>query len=290
MKLPPMRAHQIVPAAVLLLTSGVASAGVTLTYERKKADGETGTASMIFDNGHIRMEGMGGGGGPRGGGGRGAVIVDATAKKVIMLDSEKKTYHEMTEADAKQMKERMEGMRAQMAEQLKNMPPEHRKQAEQAMNRMGGGGPQIEVKYEPLGTKKKVNGFACEMYKVQVGTFSTSESCIAPWSSSLITKAEVDQFRKSFAEMEKAFGSLGNMRAGDLSKAPGIPVEQTHLGPDGKPDWTTTLKSVSRGSVPASQFQVPAGFTKEEMPTMGGRGPGGHGPHGGGPGGPGGPP
>ena len=150
----------------------------------------------------------------------------------------------------------------------------------------------MEIKYEPLGTKKKISGFACEMYKVQVGSFSSSESCIAPWGSNLVTKAEVEQFKKAFADMEKSFGSLGAMRAGDLSKAPGIPVEQVHYGADGKtPEWTTTLKSVSRGSVAASTFQVPAGFTKQEMP-MGGRGggfgPGGgpHGPHGGGPGGP----
>jgi hypothetical protein len=289
-----MRAHQIVPAAVLLLTSSVASAGLTITYERKKAgSGETGTATMIFEPGHIRMDGMGGGG-PRGGGRNTAVILDAANKKVLMLDGDKKAYREMTEADAKQMKERMDGMRAQMAERMKTMPPEQRKQAEEMMNRMGGGAP-IEIKYEALGTKKKVAGYACEMYKVSVGSLSTTESCIAPWGSSLVTKAEAEQFRKSFADMEKAFGGLGPMRSNDWSKAPGIPVEQVHLGADGKPEWTTTLKSVSHGSIPAAQFQVPAGYTKEESPMGrgGGMGPGGPhggmgpgGPHGGGPGGP----
>jgi hypothetical protein len=135
-----MRALQLVPAAVLLLTSSVASAGLTLTYERKKAGGgETGTAVMMFEPGHIRMDGMGGGG-PRSGGRNSSVILDAAGKKVIIIDAEKKSYHEMTEADAKAMKERMEAMKAQMAEQMKTMPPEHRKRAEEAMNRMGGGG------------------------------------------------------------------------------------------------------------------------------------------------------
>jgi hypothetical protein len=276
-----MRALQLVPAAVLLLTSSVASAGLTLTYERKSASGETGTSQMMFEPGHVRMEGMGGGRARTG-----AIIVDAAAKKMIMLDLDKKSYHEMTEADAKQMKERMDAMRAQMAERLKSMPPDQRKQAEGMMNRMGAGGAPIEIKYEPLGTKKKVSGFACEMYKVSVGTMSSSEACIAPWSSNIVTKAEADAFRKSFAEMEKAFSSLGPMRSNDWSKAPGIPVEQSHLGQDGKPEWTMTLKSVNRGTIPAAQFQVPAGFTKQEMPMMGGRGPGGPGgPHGG-PGGP----
>jgi hypothetical protein len=84
------------------------------------------------------------------------------------------------------------------------------------------------------------------------------------------------------------FDFMGAMRMSEWSKAPGIPVEQTHLGPDGKtPEWTSTLKSVTRASVPASEFQPPAGFTKEAMPTMGPGGPGGPGGgHGFGPGGP----
>jgi len=281
---------------VLLLTSGVTSAGLTITYERKKADGsEKGTATMMFEPGHVRMEGMGGGG-PRGGGrSAGIVILDAGAKKVVIVDPEKKTYYELTEADAKMMKERMDAMKAQMAERMKNIPPEHRQQAEEMMNRMGAGGPP-EIKYEPLGAKKKIAGYSCEMYKVSVGKMSSSESCLAPWSSNLVTKAEAEQFQKTFADMEKSFAGLGMMRMNDFSKAPGIPVEQSHLGEDGKPEWTVTLKSVSRGSIPAAQFQVPAGFKKEEMQMGRGMGPGGPrgpgGPHGGpgGPHGPGGPP
>src|SRR5688572_24108489 len=188
-----MRALQLIPAAVLLLTSFGASAAVRLTYERKKAGAsapEPGAATITVDGERIRMEGMTSG---QRAGRSSAMIVDAAAKKMIMLDAEKKAYREITEADAKQMKERMDGARAQMAERMKNVPPEHRKQAEEMMARMGGGGPggeAPEVKYEALGTKKKIAGFACEMYRVQVGARSSSESCFAPWSSNLITKAE----------------------------------------------------------------------------------------------------
>jgi hypothetical protein len=176
------------------------------------------------------------------------------------------------------------------------MPPEHRKQAEEMMARMGGGGPgneQPEVKYEAMGAKKKISGFACDMYKVQIGTRTTAETCYAPWGSNVIGKAEMAQFKKLAEEMKKSFALIPAVRQNDWSKAPGIPIEETHFGPDGKTaEWTNTLKSVTRGNVPASQFQVPAGYTKEEMP-MGGRGfgPGGpRGPGGGRPGGPGGPP
>jgi hypothetical protein len=228
-----------------------------------------------------------GGGGPRGGGRTGTVILDAVNKKVIMIDHEKKAYHELTEADAKAMKERRDAMMAQMAERMKTMPPEQRKHFEEMMKGMGGGAG-MEVKYEPLGKKKKIAGFDCEMYKVTAGTMASGEACISPWGSSIVSKADAEQFRKSFTDMEKAFAGLGPVRMTDWNKSPGVPVEQTHMGQDGKPEWTTTLKSVSRGSIPAAQFQVPAGYTKQEIPMGrggmgGGMGPGG--PHGG-PGGP----
>src|SRR4051812_589738 len=107
-----MRALRMIPAALLLLTSAAAHAAVKLNYERKRGD-ETATGTMIVDAEHIRMEGMSGGRGPRG---AGTVIVDAPGKRFIMIDGEKKTYRELTEADAKEMKERSEGMKAQMAE------------------------------------------------------------------------------------------------------------------------------------------------------------------------------
>jgi len=161
------------------------------------------------------------------------------------------------------------------------------------MARMGGGpggGEAPATKYEPLGTKKKIAGYSCEVYKVQVAGLPPSESCFAPWGSNLITKAEVTQFRKAFEDLQKSFAFVPGVRQNDWDKAPGIPIEQTHFAADGKtPEWTNTLKSVTRPSVTAAEFQVPAGYKKEEMPM--GRGPGGpRGPRGpGGPGGPGGP-
>jgi len=286
-----MRALQLVPAAVLLLTSVTAQAAIRLTYERKKpGEAESHTSTVTVDTGRVRMEGMTAG---QRAGRSSVVIVDAAAKRMVMIDDEKKIYREITEADAKRIKEQMEGARAMMAERMKSVPPEHRKQAEEMMARMGGGpggGEAPATKYEPLGTKKKIAGYSCEVYKVQVAGLPPSESCFAPWGSNLITKAEVTQFRKAFEDLQKSFAFVPGVRQNDWDKAPGIPIEQTHFAADGKtPEWTNTLKSVTRPSVTAAEFQVPAGYKKEEMPM--GRGPGGpRGPRGpGGPGGPGGP-
>jgi hypothetical protein len=157
---------------------------------------------------------------------------------------------------------------------------------EQMMSRMGGGGGDgPTLKYESLGGKKTIAGFACETYKVSMGDRVLNESCFAPWTSKIVTKAEAAEWQKLGAEFAKIFGGMPGVRQLDWSKSPGVPIEQVTTGEDGS-KTVNTLKSISRGQVPASLFEVPAGFTKQER-TVGKGGPRGMGPRGMGPGGPG---
>jgi hypothetical protein len=286
---PRMRALRMVPVAVLLLTASAAQAAVKLNFERKKV-GDTGgpsTSTMTIDAQHIRMDGMGAGRGPRGAGSASTIIVDGPGKRFLVLEPEKKSYREITEADAKQLKERADAMKAQMNERMKNAPPEQRKRMEEMMGRRGGD-QGFQTKYTPLGTKKKISGFACEMYKVEMAMGVTSEACVAAWSSNIVTQTELAEFKKLAAQLESTFAFGGSRMMSEWSKAPGVTVETTHLGPDGKPESTVTLKSITRGNVPASEFQPPADFTKDTTPMFG-RGGGGFGGGRRGPGGPGGP-
>jgi hypothetical protein len=247
----------------MLLTSLVAQAAVKLNYEVKKAGdpGTPGTATVVVDAGHIRSDGMVGAG--RGLRASHTVIMDAAG------------YREITEADAQQTKERMNSMKAQISEQMKSMPPDQRKRMEETMAHMGDEG--AEVKYTPLGAKKKISGFACEMYKMELPLGPNIDICIAPWSSSVVTKAEMAFFKKVASQVDSTFpGSACRLMAA-WGKAPGVMVETTHLGPDGKLEATVTWKSITRGAVPASEFQVPPAYTKASNPMMAGgqRGPGG---------------
>ena len=55
-----------------------------------------------------------------------------------------------------------------------------------------------------------------------------------------------------------------------------FPLQITHHDSDGTVTNQSTVTAVTRKSIAASTFEIPAGFTKEEMPMMG-RGPGGSG-------------
>jgi hypothetical protein len=273
--------------ATVWLASAPASAALTLNYVRTQA-GAKSDLRMTFDEHHIRMDGVheGPAAGPHGGPGAGhgpranAVIVDAAGRKMIMLNPDKRTYHEITEADLQQMKARLETARAQMQERMKNAPPEQRKMMEQMMGGNAAAmttGELPPVRYDALGQKKTVAGYPCEMYKVTIGEIAKSNSCFSPWSSGLVTKAEVEKFKALALEMKKMTSALGPSADHDWTKVPGIPIEETHFAADGKTVlWTSTLKSVERGAVPASTFAPPADYTKEELPM----GPGMGGPAG----------
>jgi hypothetical protein len=169
-------------------------------------------------------------------------------------------------------------MRAQAAERMKSLPPEQRKKMEAMMGPLGapdGKMPKVDLK--AMGQKKTVNGFACEMYRVSRDGVPKEEDCIAPWSAKVLQKSDFEGFRKFAEEMAKEMGVAGtqNDMFQQYDKFPGLPITRHML--DGGED--EQIESIKRGSIPESLFTVPAGFTKKELPPMGGPGMGGPGGH-----------
>jgi hypothetical protein len=260
-----------------LLLAGRAHAGVIVVFQR----GTAGPATMYLDGDRMRVDT------PDRNEHATSVILDAGGKRFIMLDEKDKTYTELTDQDMKRMRERVEAARAQMQERMKNMPPDQRKRMEEVMAGMGAPGvapakpPQL--KFERLGEKKTVNGFACEMYRVLEDGKPHEEDCISPWSAGLLQKSDMAGLRKFSEEMAKNFAGMGGgNRAGfdRLDKYPGLPISRVPLEAGGTRGEEEQIKSVKRGSIEAAKFAVPAGFTKKELPAGGMGGPGGHGPGG----------
>jgi len=254
--------------AAPLLASGRAQAGVTLVMQR----GTDPTSTLYVDGDKMRMEN------PKSTNER-TVIIDAAAKKMMMIDDTAKTYTEITQADMERFGEMMKGMRAQMEERMKNMPPEQRKKMAPMMGAAGGADAKApELKFEKAGGKKTINGFSCDMYKVLEDGKPKEEDCIAPWSSSILTRADFAGLRKFAEDMAKTMGSMAGAGSKNtfqqFDKYPGFPVSRHPLDPAEHED--EVLKSVKRGSIASSMFAIPAGYTKKELPMpgmMGGGGP-----------------
>ena len=182
----------------------------------------------------------------------------------------------------------MDAMRAQMQERMKNMPPDQRAKME-AM--MGPGaaddGKAHDWKFESMGQKKTINGFACEMYRVSEDGKVREEQCVSPWSAGLVKKSDFAGIQKFAESMMDDFGgtrghSGEHLRAAS-EKAPGIPIPRVPIEENGQRGEEEQIKTQARLD-PGVGVAIPAGYTKKDMPAFG-PGMGGH-HHGGPPGGP----
>jgi len=281
-------------ALAAVLAPATAQAATTIVVQRGKEPPST----IYADKDRLRMvapEGAAGamrgqGQGPGQGKGPGApsgrdgsvVIVDAVARKMVMVNDRDKTFTEITEDDMKRMKGQLKAARAQMAERTKNMTPEQRAQMESMMGPaakqlLSGDSKPPQWKFEPLGSKKTVNGFACEMYRVLLNGAVQEEDCISPWSAGLVDRAAFSALEKFAESMEDGVGAMrGAMPM--FHQFPGLPITRVMISPTGERSEEHQVKSISHAAIAASLFAVPAGYTKRELPQFGMGGGMGHGP------------
>jgi Domain of unknown function (DUF4412) len=259
-------------AAATLTLGGRAHAGITMVMQR----GTNPPSTLFIEGARMRADDTGGR--------DHAVIIDASTKRVLMIDHQSRTYTEMTDEDRKKLHDRITAMRAQMQERMKTMQPEQRKRVEDMMAGMGaapGNAPKIELTFQKLGEKKTINGFACEMYRMLENGQPREEDCISPWSAGVVQKSDFAALRKFGEEMAKDLGGAAgnNPMLERMDRYPGIPISRVSLDASGKRGEEEQLKSVKRGTIAKDRFEIPSGYTKKEG-AMGMGGPGG--PHPGG--------
>jgi len=192
------------------------------------------------------------------------VIIRLDKELMIMGDPAKKAYYQMTFAEMEEMMEGasavMDAQMEAMRQQLAALPKEQREMAEKMMgSQMKQKEPEIEV--EKTGESKTVSGYSCTKYLVKEDGALVS----SVWASSSIPEFDVmrkdmEQFAKRMAVMSKA-----------SRKSKGALTE----GVDGFPMLTETadgmrteVTKIEAAEVPASEFAVPEGYSKEEMPGM----------------------
>jgi Domain of unknown function (DUF4412) len=231
--------------AAPLVLGGRAQAGVTVVMQR----GASTISTLYIDGDKMRAEN------PGAANRAAVVIIDAAGKKFLMVNDADKSYFEMTEAG-------MKARRAEMDEKMKSLPPEQRQRIEQMLGKPGDKPP--ELKFEKTGVKKTVNGFSCEVYRVLEGAMPKEEDCLAPWGAGILQRSDFAGLRKFAEDMAKSMGATGRQMFEQFDKYPGFPVTRHPLEPGKGED--EQLKSVKRGSIPASMFAVPAGFTKRDSP------------------------
>jgi len=231
-----------------------------------------------------------------------AWIMDLEAQTLTSVDYERRTvatgtvqeYAESMRAATQAMGGQMAEAMKQMQDSMKDMPPEQRQMVEQMMRKNmaggapGGAAPSAEPCREPktevrsTGQTARVAGFQAVRYDVlEDGKFAREmwvSKDITAWRE--IDPRKMERFSQEMTKAMEALPGCGRDRARRAGADPsdpawklageGYPVRTVEHG-RGEGTVLEVVKAESR-SVPASEFQPPAGFTRQTLKDlMGGR-------------------
>lgn len=264
-------------AAVVVLTESEATAPPAPGAAQQAKPQYRGT--MYLDGERVRIEGTSV---TKDGEMEGTVLFRAQPESFVFLDSENKSYTEMTREDAKRIGGALDSARKQMQAQLAKMSPEQRKLVEQAMAGMGGDmlmkAPPPKQAIEPAkavanGTTDKVADRACKGFDVTRGGKKIAEACVASWGDLGVSQKDVDGLRKMTAFQQQM---LAEVNFEGLQAAPGaeafevidqlqgFPLRvKTGLG--GKRPMAMRVVKIERKDVDPKLFTVPQGWTKKDL-------------------------
>jgi hypothetical protein len=251
-----------------LLSSTVLHAqGVVLVQQQTRA-GKSVTNQIQLDKTHVRAE-------SRASGENVAFTFDDTAQIARMLNLDKKTYFEADGALRQQLQQQM----AQMQSQLQNLPPQQRAVLEQAMRARGGVGgagiaPAAKPEFKQTGSDK-VGQWTCTKYEGYEGQKKVAEVCTVDAKDLGLTDSDflVAKHLVEFLQGLLPQAASQIVVPGDAAQQgyAGVPVKYTSFV-NGRADTTTETKEIRREAVPASAFEIPAGFRREDLAIPGARG------------------
>jgi len=182
-------------------------------------------------------------------------IVKADKETFTQIDPATKTYSVMTFAE---MEAKMKAMAndpkvAELKEKMKTMPEAQRKMMEGMLATMEGGkNSNVEVK--STGETKKILSYTCTKYIATSG----GNEILTAWVTKEFKAFETvrkDWEATSIRMMKAAPGNAGAMGEA-MMKMGGYPMEIDIMG------MAIVVTKLEARSTPASQFEVPAGYTK----------------------------
>jgi hypothetical protein len=226
--------------------------GIVMVHQETR-DGKTTSTNIQIDKSHMRTES-----------GSSAFVFDGDAQVMRVINNERKSYTEMTKA---QMQEMSQQMSAAM-EKLKNLPPEQRAMMEKMMARGGRGMglPSVAaITYKAAGADK-AGQWACSKYDGTREGQKVVEICTVEPKALGLTPADFEvakqlaEFMKSLMpQMAEQITVNGTQAEQGFS---GIPIRRSTIS-NGKVTSTSELKEIRREPIPASAWQVPAGYKRE---------------------------
>jgi len=238
----------------VLVTAGTAAADDLTIVSKSTLNGKPGgTSTSYLTSDHVRMAQDGGH----------DIIIDLKTGVTTTLDGAKKTYYTTTKQD-------MEQFAAKMQERMND--PQMKKGMEMMGKLSEGMAGPIEV--TKTGQTRSVAGFRCDEWVITMNAFTTMKECV---TSELQYPAHAFEAYRDYSEsMKKMMSGFGPMAqsgaelAEKMKAMKGYPVA-TSIKMDVMGQKTTSdseVVEVRKGAIPASAWEVPAGYTKIDNPML----------------------
>jgi len=195
----------------------------------------------------------------------GEFMAEFASGQMTIIDNKKKQYYVVTRQEMQAVTAHIQAQMKQMEEQMKGMPPAVR---EKMAGMMGGVAQAIDVQKGQGG--RKIAGYSCENWVVTFGEMVRQEQCL---TIELQYPVQVWDAQKDLAA---SMGGVGGPMGEGMGKMyekfkqmKGMPLANTSTTKIlGKTSTTTTeVTEIKKGPIPASAWEIPAGYKKVDSPA-----------------------
>ena len=258
----------IVKAGVTVLVAGsfalpLQAAEGFLMVEKTVSGATTRTSQVQLERDKLRAEMSGPGTGTQ------VVIFDGAQQVLRVVSVDRKSYTEMTKADADRMGAQANAVRAAMKEKIAKLPPEQRAKSEAMLALLSGSIPGASGKPEfRRAGSDKVGKWTCDKYEGFRSDVKVSEVCTVDPKALGLTAADFEISKQVASFFSTLMPQGGNQIVGigtlETQGFAGIPVRRIIYN-DGKVTSTSEVTDVRRETFPAASYEVPAGFQKQAI-------------------------
>jgi hypothetical protein len=199
------------------------------------------------------------------------VVFDGPQQVLRTISVARKSYTEMTKADADRIGAQVTMSVDAMKEKMAKLPPEQRAKMEAMMTKLGVMGPTAfaasatRPEYRRAGSDK-VGKWTCDKYDGFRNGEKVAEVCAADPKTLGLTAADFEIskqvsafFQKLLPQGEDQIMGIGTL---DTQGFEGIPLRRIRYKA-GKAEMTSEVTEVTRQNFAASSYDVPAGFQKQ---------------------------
>lgn len=200
--------------------------------------------------------------------GRVTLIKDGT---LYAIDDVDKSYVVVDKATLELLAKKIAVAMEEMKEQLAKLPPEQRAQMEEMVPGMSGKERTWTVEAIDTGKSDKVDGRACRVWDIRREGKLDDQWCVVPYSA-LPGKENLSavfaNFARVFEEMAKSVPMLSGMISNEFgaqATVNGFPVRSRPYENGRLGDIEQLMRVWREEAIPASMFNVPAGYRQKQM-------------------------